>query len=60
MEQQALSTKEFAEMVRVESQTIRRGYCVNGHYMGLKPMKLPNSRLLWPRADVLRVLTAGR
>jgi len=42
-----ISTKEFATKLRVDSQTIRRGYCVNGHYMGLKPVKLPNGRLLW-------------
>ena len=30
--------KEFAELVRVESQTIRRGYCIDGHYLGIKPI----------------------
>jgi len=53
---QALSTRELAVCFRVEAQTIRRAYCVNGHYMGLKPLKLPNGRLLWPRAAVYRVL----
>ena len=42
-----ISTKELAQIVRVESGTIRRGLCLNGHYMGLKPIKLPNKRLLW-------------
>jgi hypothetical protein len=55
---ESLNTKEFAELVRVESQTIRRGYCVDGHYMGIKPVKLPNHRLLWPKDEALRVLGA--
>jgi hypothetical protein len=42
-----LTTRELAELLRVEAATIRRGLCVNGHYMGLKPLKLPNRRLLW-------------
>ena len=43
-----INTKEFAALVRVDPQTIRRALCVNGHYLGLKPLKLPNHRLLWP------------
>lgn len=56
MEQESLSTKEFAKLVCVESQTIRRGYCINGHYLSLRPIKLPNHRLLWAKAEVLRVI----
>lgn len=55
---EAFSTKELAGCFRVEPQTIRRGYCVNGHYLGLKPLKLPNHRLLWPKSEALRLLEA--
>lgn len=55
---ESLNSKEFAATVRVEAQTIRRAYCVNGHYLGIKPLKLPNGRLLWPKTEVLRVLGA--
>lgn len=55
-----INTKEFAAMVRVEPQTIRRALCVNGHYLGLKPLKLPNNRLLWPKSEALQVLGASR
>jgi hypothetical protein len=51
-----ISTKEFASLFRVDSQTIRRGYCVNGHYMGLKPVKLPNGRLLWPENEAHKLI----
>ena len=57
---ESLNSKEFAATVRVEAQTIRRSYCVNGHYLGIKPFKLPNGRLLWSRVEVLRVLGADR
>jgi len=57
---ESLNSKEFAALVRVEAQTIRRSYCVNGHYLGLKPIKLPNGRLLWPKADALKVARAER
>ena len=53
---ESLSTREFAELVRVESQTIRRGYCVNGHYLNIRPIKLPNRRLLWAREEVMSVI----
>jgi hypothetical protein len=51
-----LTTRELAELLRVEAATIRRGLCVNGHYMGVKPLKLTNGRLLWPKSDALKVI----
>jgi len=53
---ETLNTRELAACFRVEAATVRRAYCVKGHYLGLKPVKLPNQRLLWPRAEVIRVL----
>jgi len=43
-----LTTEEFARRLGVKSHTVRRGLCVNGHYLGARPVKLPNRRLLWP------------
>lgn len=45
-----LTTEQLAEIFGVQPGTIRRGHSVDGHYMGLKPTKLPNRRLLWPIA----------
>lgn len=53
-----LDTAEAAAVLRVKPQTLRRALCLNGHYMGLVPCKLPNGRLLWDAADLDR-LTAG-
>jgi hypothetical protein len=56
LENEKLNTKEFAELTRVDAGTIRRSYCINGHYLGLKPIKLQTGRLLWPKDDALRVV----
>ena len=50
------TTRELAALLRVEPQTVLRGFCVNGNYLGLRPVKLPNKRLLWPSCDVKNIL----
>jgi len=50
------STEEFAEKLRIKANTIRRGLCVNGHYMGLRPVKLANRRLVWPAGPADQLL----
>ena len=54
--QHHLTTSEAARMLGVQGATIRRGLCVNGHYMNVRPIKLPNNRLLWPVAEVEQIL----
>lgn len=51
------TTKELAERLRTEPQTVRAGYCRNGHYLGLKPVKLPNGKLLWETSSIDRLLS---
>lgn len=53
-----LDTAEAADRLRIRPQTLRRALCLQGHYFGLKPTKLPNGRLLWDAADLDR-MTAG-
>ena len=53
-----LDTAEAAAVLRVKPQTLRRALCLQGHYFGMRPVKLPNGRLLWDAADLDR-LTAG-
>jgi len=50
-----ITTKEFAKTVGVQHTTIHRALCMDGHYMGVKPVKLPNGRLIWSgeRVDAL-------
>jgi len=42
-----ITTSELAEHCGVSPSTIRRAHCLNGHYCGIKPIKLPNRFLLW-------------
>ncbi len=54
--QEYLTTSEFVEPLKVKDATARRAFCVNGHYMGAVPKKLPNNRLLWAEQDQQRIL----
>lgn len=44
---QSLSSEQLAQLLGVQPGTVRRGHCLNGHYLGLRPVKLPNGRLRW-------------
>ncbi len=52
------STDEAATVLKVKSQTMRAGLCRDGHYLGMRPVKLPNRLLLWP-ADAVERLVRG-
>ncbi|WP_247392347.1 hypothetical protein Q2T91_16490 [Ralstonia pseudosolanacearum] len=51
-----LSTDEFAAVLGVEPQSVRKRHSLDGHYQGIRPTKLPNRRLLWPTEEVRRLL----
>jgi hypothetical protein len=42
-----LPTEKLADLCEVKPQTVRRGLCTDGHYLGLVPVKLPNRRLIF-------------
>ena len=50
------TTDELAARLRVKPATIRHGLCANGHYMGMRPVKLPNRRLLWDAAQAEAII----
>lgn len=53
-----LSTEQAAAALHVRPQTLRAAICRNGHYFGVRPVKLPNRMLAWP-AEAIGRLTAG-
>jgi len=53
-----LTTEELAAEVKALPQSIRKRYSQTGSYWGIRPVKLPNGRLLWP-ADALQRLMEG-
>ena len=54
-----LSTAEAAEALRARPSTLRYYLCRRGNYCGVRPVKLPSGRLLWPAGDIKRLLTDG-
>ncbi|WP_321933594.1 helix-turn-helix domain-containing protein [Burkholderia cenocepacia] len=50
-----LTTEELATVLSLSAQSIRKRYAQTGSYFELRPVKLPNRRLLWP-ADALAQL----
>ncbi|MGT2430381.1 hypothetical protein ACU4HD_19705 [Cupriavidus basilensis] len=55
-----VSTEELAAILAIDPQSIRKRHSVDGSYLGIRPTKLPNRRLLWPVADVKKLLSGGR
>ena len=43
-----LTTDAFAAQHLVDAQTVRKRLSSHGSYFGVKPLRLPNRRLLWP------------
>lgn len=54
-----VSTDELAAILAVEPQSILKRHSKDGSYLGIRPTKLPNRRLLWPVADVKKLLSGG-
>lgn len=52
------TTNEAAAVTRHKPQTYRKLLCLNGHFHGIKPVKMPGGRLLWP-ADAIDRLVSG-
>ncbi|WP_412478970.1 hypothetical protein [Azonexus sp. IMCC34839] len=51
-----LSTDELAALAKVQPQSIRAAICRTGHWMGIRPVKLKNRRLLWDSSAVAAAL----
>lgn len=56
-----LTTRELADLARVNTESVFLAHRRQGHYLGVAPIKLPNGRLLWPRDEVLALFqSAGK
>lgn len=47
-----LTTDAFAAQYLVDAQTVRKRLSLHGSYFGVKPLRLPNRRLLWPAGSL--------
>ncbi|MGO2332539.1 MULTISPECIES: hypothetical protein [Pseudoalteromonas] len=57
--QKNLTTELLANELHCKPNTIRTRLCKTGTFHGIKPIKLPSGRLLWP-ADAVQALLAGK
>lgn len=53
-----ITTEELAALLSIRPQSIRKRLCQTGGYFNLRPVKLPNGRLLWP-GDAIDKLVEG-
>lgn len=51
-----LTTDELAAELGISAQSIRKRYSQTGTYFGLRPVKLPNRRLLWPSDSLAQLM----
>lgn len=51
-------TETVAAKAEMQAQSLRAAFCRDGHWCGIRPIKLPNRRLLWP-ADAVNALLSG-
>jgi hypothetical protein len=57
---QFISTEELAARLALRPHSIRKRYCQTGAYFCLRPVKLPNGRLMWPADSVEQLARAPR
>lgn len=55
-ERYRLSTQAFAAQYDVAPQTVRKRYAATGAYFGVRPLALPNRRLLWPDDTIAQLV----
>lgn len=55
-----LTTKQFADCVGVQAESVRSRVCRTGEYFGLRPEKLLNGRLLWPADAQERLVVSNQ
>ncbi len=51
------TTNEAAAVTRHRPQTYRKDFCLKGHFHGIKPVKIPGGRLLWPADEIDRLVS---
>jgi len=54
-----LTTEELAKALSLNPQSLRKRLSQTGAYFGLRPIKMPNGRLLWPVNSVELLATKG-
>ncbi|MBH0026089.1 hypothetical protein I6F53_03740 [Pseudoalteromonas sp. SWN29] len=56
---QRITTEQLGYAVHTKPNSIRTRLCKTGSFYGIKPIKLPSGRLLWP-AEAVQALLTGK
>jgi len=51
-----LTTAEVAWLFGLKPESLVAAHCRNGNWNGIRPVKMPNRRLMWPSDDVQKIL----
>lgn len=51
------SSKTFSTSIDIRSDTLRKKLSLDGHVYGIRPVKLPSGRNLWPAAEIEALLS---
>ncbi|MGH8777569.1 monooxygenase [Paraburkholderia sp.] len=50
-----LTTNRLAKQLGLRAESLRVALCRKGSYFGVRPLKLPNGRLVWPEDTIERL-----
>jgi len=55
-----MNTEQLAAALHLKPQSIRKRFCETGAYYCLRPVKLPNRRLIWPADSIEQLSKAAK
>lgn len=55
-----MTTEQLATLLFILPQSIRKRFCETGAYYCLRPVKLPNRRLIWPADSIEQLSKAAK
>ncbi len=54
-----VETAVAAPMLLVDPKTMLKSHSLNGHYAGIRPVRLPSRKLAWPLAEIEKLLNVS-
>lgn len=54
-----IDTETFAKLQMVKPNTIRKELCLTGSWRGIRPLRTPGGRLVWPDVSVADLSVAA-
>ncbi|WP_245623566.1 hypothetical protein [Paraburkholderia nodosa] len=54
-----VGTDVAAPLLLVDPKTMLKSHSLNGHYAGIRPVRLPNRKLAWPIAEIEKLFQSS-